>query len=249
MLACAAPVRAERIAVPPPRLSGGGPAVRAALRASIAGGVAAAGHESIALEAVDRALASTPAIAACDTDVCLARLADLVGARAAVRAGVELLGSSNYSFRLELVDAATHLGLAHVEDSCPICTSREANEAISRAAAALARRLTPPVQATVAPTPAAPAQVPSTRRYPARGRLLLGLGVASLALGAAAVGGGAALLALDGRERVSTDPITHDPVTSRFEGKIPGAILCTSGGLLLIGGGLLVWRANLTRRH
>jgi hypothetical protein len=248
-LACAAPAHADRIAVPPPLLSGGGQPVRTALRVSIAGGVAAAGHESIALEVVDRALATTPAIAACDTALCLARLADLVGARAAVRATVELLGSSNYSFRLELIDAATHSSLARVEDSCPICTSREANEAISRVAAALARHLSaakPTAVAAPAAAPAPAAAAPS-RSYTPRGRLLLGLGVATLALGAGAVGGGAALLALDGRERFSTDPVTHDPVTSRFEGKIPGAILCAGGGLLLIGGGLLIWRASLAK--
>jgi hypothetical protein len=248
-----APARAERVAVPPVKLTGGGARIADGLRSAIAGGVAVGGQQPVGADQVDAA--TTPAIAACDTDDCLARLAELVGARASVRAVVEVLGSSNYSFRLELVDAQLRRAIGHVEDSCPICNQREAAEMVGRSAAALMRRwkavATSNDAVRVAPSapPVAAVEPPPPRRhYSPRGKLYLGLGVTTLLLGAGAIAGGGTLLALDGRvESVTPDPITGDPVTNRFEGKIPGAVLIAGGGLLLVGGGLLIWRATLQR--
>jgi hypothetical protein len=237
---------ADRIAVAPPRLSGGNATLATALRASIAGGIAASGHEAVDAAAVDQVLGST---AGCDTDVCLAHLAERVGARAAVRALIEVLGTSNYTFRLELVDAAARRTVARLEDGCPICTAREAHEAISRAGAALGRRLhsasAAPVATTVAAAPTIVAE--PSRPWQPRARLLLGLGVTSTVLGAGALAGGAALIALDG-VRIDTDPMTGDPIRHAFPGKIPGAVLVAGGGLLVLGGGILIWRATLARR-
>ena len=244
--------RADRIAVAPPRIAARGAALAVGLRASLAGGIASAGHEAVAAATIDHALVASPAIAACDTDVCLRKLGELVDARAVVRSAIELVGSSNFSFRLELVDVKGGAIIARLDDTCAICTTREANEALSRSAAELGRKLkaTARTVEAVAPVAAeAPSVVAPAKPWTPRAKLYLGLGVTTMLLGVGAIAGGASLIALDGRVTdTSADPLTGDPRQHTFEGKLPGAILAAGGGLLVVGGGILLWRAQVARR-
>ncbi len=238
---------AERIAIAPPRVTGTDGAITTNLRASLAGGAAASGAEVVPAREVDDAIARAPALGTCHTEVCAQRLGELVAARAVVRAAVEVLGRSHYSFRVEIVEVTPGRVVAAVEDACPACTLREANEALSRAAATLVGRLTP----STAPPPAAAPTVlaptpPPARPWPARSRAYLGLGVTAFVLAAGALGGGAALIALDD-SRVTTDPAS-DPMSHRTGLVLPGALLCAAAGVLAIGGGLFVWRATVARR-
>ncbi len=248
-LLAAASARAERVAALPPRVTG---AARVTLqdgfRASLAGGLASAGHDAAAALDVDRALAQHPALAACTTDVCLAQLGGLLSARAILRSAIEVIGSSNYSFRIDLYDVRAEHVTASIDDTCTVCTVREANEALSRASSTLGLRLASGAAAVVA---SAPATLPGHRGTATpRSRLYLGLGGAAIALGLGAVGGGAALLAIDGRETapptLGQDGLLRKNVLTTF---VPGIILTSAGALLLAGSGVLFWRSHANRRR
>jgi hypothetical protein len=77
---------------------------------------------------------------------------------------------------------------------------------------------------------------------------MLGFGVTTTILGAGMIGGGGALLALDGRTRYDTGP-SGDPIEHVFAGKIPGALLVAGGGLVVVGGAVLLWRATVEHDH
>jgi len=235
----------------PPRIAGTvSPGLREGFVVSLTGGLTAGGHEVVGSVELDRALWDTPALVGCDTDTCLDRLGLLIGARAVLRAGIEVVGSSNYHFRLDLYEVASHRVIGSLDDTCTVCTVHEAKEALSRGAASLVRRLPmggASAQA-VQPAPALAASSPAKATIATpRSRLYLGLGTTSLVLGLGAVGGGAALLVLDGRTQDGFDP-SGQPERTTLSTGVPGAILTAAGGLLLVGGGLFLWRSHANRR-
>ncbi len=240
---------ADRVAVPMPRTSGVETAQqREGFRASLAGGLASAGHEVVTPAVMDQLVASVPALRDCDTDTCMAKLGELTSSGAVLRSAIELVGSSNYHFHVDLYDSRAHRVASSVDDTCTICTTREANEALSRTAAALGRLIpSSPVPGTrpVAPMVPAPSPRQATVSTP-RSRLFLGLGVGALVLGLGSVGGGAALVAIDGRTRDGFDAMGQ-PTRSTLSTIIPGAVLLSAGGLFLAGAGVLLWRSHATR--
>jgi hypothetical protein len=237
--------RAERVAALAPTVTQA--TLREGLRASLAGGVAAAGHDAIAADEIDRALAQRPALAACVTDVCLAQIAQLLSARAIVHGTVEVIGSSNYSFRVELYDAREARVSGRIDDTCAICTVREANEALSRAAASLGRRLVAATAIVTPVTAAEPVRIRSTGTP--RSRLFAGLGAGALVLGLGAIGGGAALIALDGSATGTVTLVGNVPTQELRQTLVPGIVLTSAGGVLLAGAGVLFWRSHANRRR
>jgi hypothetical protein len=241
---------ADRVAVLPPKLTGGASTLRDGLRTSLEGAVAAAGHEAVATERIASVMASSPAMAACDTEICLRRLGELASAQAVLRTVVEVLGSSNYNFHLELVDVHGGKPAITVDDVCSICTIREANEELSSAASTLVRRrphAPEPAPAVALALPAA--EPPRHRHYTPRGRAFLGAGITSLILGTGLIDAGAALVLVNGRKEgsASVNPTTGVIEQNHIAGTVPGAILVSAGGLVLIGGSVLMWRAALAR--
>ena len=239
---------ADRVALPMPRTAGVETAQqREGFRASLAGGLASSGHDVVAPAVLNQLVASVPALRDCDTDTCMAKIGELTSAGAVLRSAIEIVGSSNYHFHLDLYDARAHRVASSVDDTCTICTTREANEALSRTAAALGRLIPslPVPRSAVAPTAAPPAPRHATVSTP-RSRLFLGLGVGALVIGLGAVGGGAALVAIDGRTRDGFDAMGQ-PTRSTLSTIIPGAVLLSAGGLLLAGTGVLLWRSHATR--
>ncbi len=203
LFAFAAPASArERIAVATFKLLGdnlSAPA-RNTLRSSLVGGLAAAGFDVVPDEDMARVLKQAPGLSGCDTTTCLKRLGELLGLKRVLKAQLELLGTSNYVFNLEVIDIADGTPAAHLDDGCQVCTLQEANDALSNAAAALRTKLEP---ATPQPPPALPPVVvtpPVTPPVEHHGRPYRWGAVAALAAGAAGLATGIALLAIDGRE-------------------------------------------------
>lgn len=244
-----APAMADRVAVPMPRTAGvDTAALREGFRRSLAGGLASAGHEVVASSSLDQVVASVPALRDCDTETCMVRLGELTAAGVVLRSAIELVGSSNYHFHLDLYDARSHRLASSVDDTCTICTIREANEALSRTAAALGRLVPASPSVGIARLPASgppPVRRPATVSTP-RSRLFLGLGIGSLLVGLGASGAGAALVAIDGRTSDGFDA-TGQPSRSTLHTVIPGAVLLAAGGLFLAGCGVLFWRSHATR--
>jgi hypothetical protein len=233
----------------PPKLVGGATTLRDGLRVSLEGAVAAAGHETIAAERVAIVIAGSPAMAACETDVCLRRLGELTNAQVVLRAVIEVLGSSNYNFHLELIDVHGGNPMLTVDDVCSICTTREANEELSSAAATLVRRrpVTPEPAPVATPALAEPATTPHRRSFTPRGRAFLGVGITTLILGTGLLDAGAVLVLLNGRAEGHFYNSAGVLEQNHFAGTVPGAVLAAAGGLALIGGSLLAWRAALAR--
>lgn len=258
--------RADLIAAVPPRISGTSETsatLATSFRESLEGGLTTTGHEVVRDAKLDALLRLNPTLAACDTDVCFQRLGQLVSARAVMRTVVEILGSSNYQIRMELHDVTQPHVVAIVEDACTVCTVREANDAISRAAAEVGRRfhgtvegpLRPPMverepQASTAATIAAR---PPTEPRSSRSKLFLGLGVTALVLGAGSVGAGAYLVATDGSHGDGSTSV--NPKTTAIEydytrqSLVGGVVLTVAGAALLAGGAVLLWRSHVENQR
>jgi len=168
---------------------------RGALRLSLTGGLAAAGFEVIADEEQTQKLKSAPGLAGCETTTCLKRLGELLGVKQALKAQIEMIGTSRYVTSLALIDTESGREVARVDDTCEVCTLSEANDAISNAAAALKAKLEPPRAPPVAPTvtvvTALPPEPPPSKltlalRY--GGIALLGVGVVGMVVGFAELG-------------------------------------------------------------
>lgn len=134
----AAARRRTRVAVLEMSIEGDAPPeLRGQLDRSLAGGLYAAGYEVVGRDEVAEKLRGAPELVGCLTTTCLERIGALVGASRFVRAHVETAGAA-YTFELELLGAeASGAVLRRVERHCAVCTIAEANDEMSRAAAAL----------------------------------------------------------------------------------------------------------------
>jgi hypothetical protein len=250
---------ADRLAIAPARVTASrevSGALKEQFRVSLSGGLVAAGHEVLPDEQIAILVRRSPDLGACDTDTCFRRFGELVGADAVLRAAVEVLGSSNYQVRLEVYDVGDRGLLASVEDACTVCTVREANDALSRAAAEVGRRFTarvrPPV---VAPAPVAAPVVQAappieTPRWTPHAKALLGGGITLLALGAGGVGAGAALIATDSETTsMHFNAANEVVVDTHHTTLVPGIVVTSVGAAVMIGGSILVWRAKVAHDH
>jgi hypothetical protein len=225
---------------------------------SVTGGLASAGIKVISPAVLERRLAERPGLLGCETSICLARAAELLGADRLVRASIEIFGSS-YVFRFEHF-AADGRSLGRTEGRCDVCTIAEANEALSLAAARLGRTRAPaPVRApaaTAAPAPVPQAPVAAAGPGPAQpppthALTLHGTGSseppraarlwkwATLGVGLVATVIGIALVSLDGSGSCSDAPQKACP---RLYDTAGGGWVLTASGLAAIGGaGVMFW--------
>ncbi len=152
------------------------------LRASLRGGLNAAGFDVVSDAEVERAV-TTAGVAGCDTIACLRRVGEVVMVRRVVKATIEVLGPSHVNSTLELVDLGEGKTIATANDDCTACRTKEVNDGLSNAAAALRMQLEPPAAQPALPpsTTPAPAEAPSHRN------LYIGLAAGSGALAVASV--------------------------------------------------------------
>jgi hypothetical protein len=230
LVACAATAAAEeareRIAVASFKLLGdelSDAARREQMRISLQGGLAG-GFDVVPTADVDRAIAAAPTIAGCDTTACLGRLAELLGVRRVVRAQLEVVGQSNWTLWLELVDPRTGQIVGRVEDLCDVCNVSEASEKLSNAAARLRGKCGTLIVTTTPPKP-----VPRTWRY---------LGIAGVAVGGVALIGGIAAIALHGSRAGQHIAPNGDLIIDSYD-TLGAGVAFTLIGAALVGGG--VW--------
>lgn len=111
------------------------PEVRPQLERSLASGLGASGAIVRRRAEIEAALEKAPEMRGCATTACLARLAELVGARRFARARVEVHGAA-YEIEVMLLGPDAEDGvLARSTRSCPVCTLTEANDLVAAAAA------------------------------------------------------------------------------------------------------------------
>jgi hypothetical protein len=219
---------------------------RLTMRSNLLGGLAAGGFSVVPDVELGRVLRDSPGLDGCETSPCFQRLAELVGVHRIVRVSLEVIGTSNYNFSLQLIDARSGGLLAAVDDGCQVCTINEANEALSKAAAALhqkapaeGREAAP--EAAVVATPASPPPVSE------RSGTLRGLAIASIVVGGLAIGGGITLIVLDGY-------VTQKGTSAQgpFEDKLhtlgAGIAAACVGGALAITSGVLFGYDHHRRR-
>jgi hypothetical protein len=195
------------------------PGLGAAFEVSLAGGLSGAGVPVIAASEV---AARQPTLAGCGTVACLVKLTEALGVTWVARGRVEVIGLTHFALAAEVLDGTGKV-IGRAEGRCEVCTVAEANDQLTRLAATLAPRLTPPAP-------------------PRRTRPFLGLGVSAMILAAGAVAAGAMLLVLDGSEQGSyLDGGNHLVVETRdtFAG---GVAATAAGGALLLSAILFLWR-------
>ncbi|MEK6608003.1 MAG: hypothetical protein AABZ30_10110 [Myxococcota bacterium] len=222
--------QAQRVAVLPIDATGDAVAdeVRVTLRRGVVGGFASGGGDPRDVEDVDRALAANPALAGCTTSPCLRRIGELVGAPLVVATQVEIVGSS-YTFRLRLAETADGATRAAIEESCDVCTMAEASDALSRAAALLAKPVARP------PVPAGEPSAETRRKRETKPRWRRALPWAALGGGVFGLGVGAGLVVLDGGG--TCDGAGECP--REYDTGSAGIATLAVGGVLLVGAGVL----------
>jgi hypothetical protein len=215
---------------------------QAKLRASLRGGLAAAGFDVVPDAEVDKAIAAG-GLSGCDTLSCLRRIGELVMARRVIKANVEVIGNTHVVSSLELIDLSDGRTLASAKDNCDVCTMKEVNDGLSNAAAALRMQLeAPPAAPGAAPLPPPP-PTPTPSEQPTRRTLWLGLTGAAAGLLAASVVTLAVSAAYHGHSHCDGSLPSDDHCNTRYNGT-PGIVLGAIGTpVALAAGGIFLWRA------
>ncbi|HEX4458346.1 MAG TPA: hypothetical protein VIA18_10275, partial [Polyangia bacterium] len=251
-VAVAAPpaTTAERVAVAVFTVSGQplGDEAQQKLKASLRGGLGAAGFEVVPEAEVEKAVAAG-GLAGCDTLSCMRRIGELVLARRVLKASVEVLGTTHVVSELSLIDLSDGKVAASAKDNCDVCTMKEVNDGLSNAAAALRMQLEPPAAATPPPVAPAPAPVaPVVTEAPRNRALWLGLTGASAGL---AVGSAIALgvsAGFDGKTDCSGLPL-GDACNKKISGTT-GIIIGAIGlPVFAVATGIFAWKAARAGRQ
>ena len=221
---------APRIAALIPSLRGSAPTeLKDRFQDAVTRGITAAGVEAVAAGEVRMRIGTSEEVLSCSgPGPCAAKIAGTLRVEHTVASEIVAAGK-DYTIRLKLLDA-TGRELARSEDSCDICTVKEADDAVARAAQKLAASVptqapppakvetpapvetphpkteTPPPPARVEAPPAAITPTPAERKaFPYRP-----VAIASLAAGVVGIAVGAALVAIDGQP-TCTPPNGGDP--------------------------------------
>jgi hypothetical protein len=228
-MAVASPSFADRLAAlvpqvkPPPP-----PELRDRFHEAISRGLQGSGVEVLPAAEVRLRLGSSDEMLNCSgVGPCVARSAQALGADRLVAADIGITGK-DYTIKLRMLDPVGR-EVAKVDEPCDICTVKEADEAMTRAAAKLtaAAKSAPPIETAppapqpkvetpqpqpppqptpprAEPTPTPPSAQPATTPPAVTTRVerhvpWRALAITSLVVGVAAIGGGAGLVAIDGQ--------------------------------------------------
>jgi hypothetical protein len=236
---------AERVAVAVFTVSGQplGEEAQTKLRASLRGGLGAAGFEVVPDAEVEKAVAAG-GLTGCDTLSCMRRIGELVLARRVLKVSVEVLGNTHVVSELSLIDLSDGKVAASAKDNCDVCTMKEVNDGLSNAAAALRMQLEPTPAATPAPAPAATTEsaVPVVYEPPHNRALWIGLAGASAGLAVASAITLGVAAGFDGKHDCSGLPA--DDVCNKKISGTTGIIIGAIGlPVFAIATGIFAWKA------
>lgn len=243
------PATAERVAVAVFTVSGQplGEEAQAKLRASLRGGLGAAGFEVVSDAEVDKAIAAG-GLAGCDTLSCLRRIGELVLVRRVLKVSIEVLGNTHVVSELSLIDLSDGKVAASAKDNCDVCTMKEVNDGLSNAAAALRMQLTPgdatppPPAATTAPAQQVVAEAPNRRA------LWIGLAGASAGLAVASAITLGVSAGFDGKH--DCGGLSPDEVCNLRVSGTTGIIIGAIGlPVFAVATGIFAWKAAHARPH
>jgi hypothetical protein len=236
----------ERVAFARFHVSGASRVSRMKMRSSLVTGLTAGGFTVVPDPEVERILHEEPGLAGCETHACAARFAELIDVHQLVTVALTVVGTSTYGYSLELIDAQSGGVLAAIHDSCQVCTTSEANAALSKAAAALRpkaparkRDEAPPVPVTPSAT-ALKSPPPLPPKVPAHIRALA---IASGILGGLVLGGGVALILVDGQV-IAKGSNYQDRIRT-----LAGGIAATSVGVTLAATSGVLFGYDFQRRQ
>lgn len=209
------------------------------LRASLHGGLNAAGFDVVSDAEVERAV-TVAGVAGCDTIACLRRVGEVVMVRRVVKANIEVLGPSHVSSTLELIDLGEGKTIANASDDCTACRTKEVNDGLSNAAAALRMQLEPPSAQPGLPGATTP---PPSDTTPPHRNLYIGLAAASGALFVASVVTLAVSAAYHGDTNCGSELPAGERCPTRYNGT-PGIVLGAIGTPLFgVAAGILAYKA------
>jgi hypothetical protein len=185
----------------------GAPEVRDRFHEAVTRGLQAAGDEVLGAAEVRLRLGSSEELLGCTgTGPCMARVAQTLHIDHGVASEIDVNGK-DYVIKLRLVDAVGR-ELAKVDEPCDICTLKEADEAVARAAGKLAAaEKALPVESPPPPKVETPAQVevtppPGTETPPVQREKKMfpwrAVAITSLVVGVVGIAIGAPLVAIDG---------------------------------------------------
>jgi len=255
----------------------GAPEVRDKFQDSITRGIGEGGADALPSGEVRMRLAGTPDAFACSgPGACAQKAATTLHVDHTVATEIVIAGK-DYTIRMKLLDASGK-ELAHNEDSCDICTVKEADDAVARTAAKLVSMNKgamesaaptaippprepppppPPREPQPAPTvmpPAQPSPIVSTTPPPTVEKKPFpwrGLAIGALALGVVGVAAGAALVAIDGQPTCSA-PAGMDPkkfCKNVYDTVGGGGALLAVGLVGLAGSGVLFYFDHRSRHQ
>jgi hypothetical protein len=234
---------AERVAVAVFTVSGQplGEEAQAKLRASLRGGLGAAGFEVVPDAEVEKAIAAG-GLAGCDTLSCMRRIGELVLVRRVLKISVEVLGNTHVVSELSLIDLSDGKVAASAKDNCDVCTMKEVNDGLSNAAAALRMQLAPGEPTpTAPPVTSAPVQPVTSEGSSHRG-LWIGLAGASAGIAVASAITLGVAAGFDGKDDCSGLP-PADRCNQRISGTT-GIILGAIGlPVFAVATGIFAWKA------
>lgn len=191
-------------------------------------------------------LQRVPSLRGCETAACMGKLADLAAAPYVVRSQVELVGSSSYTFTLELYSKQRNETVGKRVEQCEICNANEANEAMSHAAEQLVgdvqKRRTDGAVAT-AHQPSTPTSAVAVTGLPVMqrpaGKTLVAAAIGLGVTGGLAVAAGGVLLGLNQHQQSSLGGTPS--VTTNLDLRTGGAIALGLGSGAILTAAIFGW--------
>lgn len=233
----------ERLVVRSIDLSGPALSVKATeVRNDFVGGIAAAGFELVADEALKKQLGQAPELASCTSDLCLASVGRALGARWALAASIEILSLEKVNVSARIVDAKTGKVAASINKSCEgPCTWSENKDIVSSAGSALRGQLEPLIALENPPSVNPPAIVAPVDTGPTRAER--GLRGAAIGSGVLAVAGfilGGVEVSRDGQPDCS-GAFPNDYCMRRLDTTTGKAFGFAAGSIFLVTSGVLAY--------
>jgi hypothetical protein len=253
---------AERVAVLLPQIRpAAAPEVRDRFHEAASRGLAASPDEVITGAEVRMRLGASEELLNCNGQgACVARAAQTLRADRLVTVDISQIGK-DYAIKTRLLDPVGR-ETAKVDETCDVCTVKEAEDAVARATTKLAANIKPAPVEPPKPEPVAPVEkpapveqekppiaAPAPVKREGRGFPYRPVGITSIVVGALAIGAGIGLVVIDGQPTCSLpNPKVACPDLYNTAGG-GGALIGIGAGGLIAGGVLLYFDHRARTRN